>query len=133
EAIAMAHQAGKRIIGVTLLPRSTDPIELWTPSDQAALEQVDNWTRHSSGFDGVLDLAPVVADVYNGQCAPLQLFPPYDSGDHLHPNAAGQTAIADSIDGSVLQLPSLPKMPLLVHVTPTSRCVAIPPAPVPTG
>ena len=29
---------------------------------------------------------------------PLALLPAYDSGDHLHPNAAGLTAMAGAVD-----------------------------------
>ncbi len=124
QAIAQAHAAGIRIVGVTLLPRSTDKDEYWSPADQENLVAVDNWIRTSGAFDGVLNMAPVMADVYNGQCNPAALFPPYDSGDHLHPSPAGQTAFADAIDTATLQLPSLPQVPPLVSVTPTPGCNA---------
>ncbi len=122
QAIAAAHKAGVRIIGVTLLPRATDKDEYWSPADQANLVTVDNWIRTSGAFDGVLDMAPVVADVYNGQCNPTAMFPPYDSGDHLHPNPAGQTAIANAINPQTLQLPAMAQVPPLVAVTPTPGC-----------
>ncbi|HVA07075.1 MAG TPA: GDSL-type esterase/lipase family protein, partial [Acidimicrobiales bacterium] len=124
QAIAAVHQAGRRIVGVTLLPRATDSVERWTALDQTELEQVDNWIVTSGSFDGVLNLAPTVADAFNGACSPDILFPPYDSNDHLHPNQAGQTAMADAIDSSVLQLPALPQVPPLVSVIPTANCNA---------
>jgi lysophospholipase L1-like esterase len=122
QAIAMVHQAGLRIIGVTLLPRGSTAKEVWTPAQESALEQVDAWIRTSNAFDGVLDLAPVVADVFNGACQPTQMFPPFDSGDHLHPNAAGQTAMAAAISGAALGLPQLPTLAPLVAVHLTSGC-----------
>jgi len=122
QAIALVHQARLPIVAVTLLPRATNHDELWTPLDQSELEQVDNWITTSGAFDGVLDLAPTVADVFNGACTPNVMFPPYDSGDHLHPNAAGQIAMADAIDQSVLQLPALPQVAAPVRVTPTPNC-----------
>lgn len=124
QAIQAAHQAGLRIVGVTLLPRESNPEEPWTPEEQGQLEQVDRWILTSGQFDGVLDLAAAVADVYNGACAPYVMFPPYDSGDHLHPNAAGQTAMANAVDPSVLELPPLPTVPPLVDATPTANCNA---------
>ncbi len=131
QAIAAAHAAGIRIVAVTLLPRASNPREPWTGADQAQLEQVDNWIRTSGAFDGVIDLAPVVADVYNGACSPNILFPPYDSGDHLHPNPAGDTAMGNAIEGAVLELPALPIVPPLVQVTPTATCAAAAGAPAP--
>jgi lysophospholipase L1-like esterase len=124
QAIAAVHQAGLKIIGVTLLPRGSTVKEPWTPAQEAALEQVDTWIRTSGAFDGVLDLAPVVADVFNGTCQPTDLFPPFDSGDHLHPNAAGQTALADAISGPALGLPKLPTVAPLVVTHPTPGCRA---------
>jgi lysophospholipase L1-like esterase len=127
QAIAAVHQAGLRVVGVTLLPRGSNPIEHWSPAQQAALEQVDQWILTSGAFDGVLDLAPAVADVYDGACNPTALYPPFDSGDHLHPNTAGQTAMADAVDPSVLELPALPQLPQVVHATPTPGCDSGPP------
>ena len=48
----------------------------------------------ASRFDGVIDFAAAVADPGN----PDRLNPAYDSGDHLHPNAAGYRAMAAAID-----------------------------------
>ena len=122
QAISLAHAAGVRIIGVTLLPRQSTANEIWTAQDQANLEQVDQWIRTSGAFNGVLDFASAVADRFDGQCVPTSMFGHYDSGDHLHPNPAGQTAMADSVDPAVLQLPALPQVPLLVGATPTPGC-----------
>ena len=129
QAIAAAHAAGVRIVGVTLLPRSpgVPPAGYpWSPAQQAALEQVNAWILTSGEFDGVINLAPVVADVYNGACDPTTMFPPYDSGDHLHPNAAGETAMADAIDPTILDLPPLPQIPPLLTATPSPGCSAAP-------
>lgn len=125
QAVNEVHQAGLRIIGVTLLPRETSPSELWTPTQQSYLEQTNNWILTSGAFDAVLDFATAVADVYNGACYPTTMFYPYDSGDHLHPNPAGQTAMANSIDTTVLGLPPTPTVPPLVQVTPTPGCQGV--------
>ncbi len=123
QAIAEVRKAGLRVVGVTLLPRSAGRWP-WTPAQQQELEQVDHWILTSHAFEGVLDLARVVADVYDGACQPWLMFPPYDSGDHLHPNAAGQVAMADGVNLGVLGLPPLPPARPLVAATPTPGCQA---------
>lgn len=126
QAIAAAHQAGLRIVAVTLLPRASGTYGAWSDAEQAELQQVDNWIRSSGAFDGVLDLATAVGNVYGGACAPAQMFPAYDSGDHLHPNAAGQTAMADAVEAAVLELPVIPPVPALVGAVPTPGCTSAP-------
>jgi len=123
QAIQAVHNSGVRIIGVTLLPRSSGVFR-WTPVQQSELEQVNSWILSSGAFDGVLNLAVPVADIYNGACNASALFPPYDSGDHLHPNAAGQTAMANAVNPAILGLPAIPQVPPLVPVAPTPGCSA---------
>ncbi|MHB1533806.1 MAG: GDSL-type esterase/lipase family protein [Acidimicrobiales bacterium] len=124
QVIAMAQAAHVPIVGVTLTPRSTSTTEYWSPQDQANIVTVDQWIRTSGAFAGVLDFAAVTADVYNGACNPTVFFPPYNSGDNLHPDPAGQTAMANSVNPALLGLPPLPTVPPLVAVTPTPGCVA---------
>ena len=125
QAITMAHSAGVRIYGVTLLPREAGP-EPWSPAQQAELEQVNQWILTSGSFDGTLNFATAVADIYNGTCSPTGMFPPYDSGDHLHPNAAGETAMANAVDTVLLGMGPTPPVPPLVAVTPTPNCAGVP-------
>jgi len=125
--IAQVHAAGMKIFGVTFLPRTTTPPgpkqEVWTPADQANLVQVNAWIQSdTSGFDGTVDLAAVVADVYNGQCDPSNLFGPYNSGDNLHPSVEGQMAMADAIPTTLFQIPEAPQLPPPVTATPTQGC-----------
>ena len=125
--IAQVHAHGMRIFGVTLLPRTTAPPgprqEVWAAADQSNLAQVNAWIRSSSsGFDGVIDLASVVANVYNGQCDPTALFGPYNSGDNLHPSEAGELAMADAIPTTLFQIPEAPQLPQGVAATPTPGC-----------
>ena len=124
QVIAEAHAAGIPIIGMTLLPRSTSRTEYWSPTDQQELQTVNHWIATSGAFNGVIDSAKAVADVYNGQCDAHLMYPPYDSGDHLHPNAAGQTAMANAVTGSIIGLPPLPPARPLVVATPTPGCAA---------
>jgi lysophospholipase L1-like esterase len=122
EAISAVRKRGLRIVAVTLLPRSSSREEQWTAFQQAQLERVNRWILTSGAFGGVLNLAAATADIYNGACDPDRLSPVYDSGDHLHPNAAGQVAMADAIDPAVLGSPPLPREPQLAKVAPTPGC-----------
>lgn len=126
QAIAEAHAAGVQIIGMTLLPRQTSRTEYWSPLDQQELQTVNHWILTSGAFDGVIHSARAVADIFDNQCDPSEIFPPFDSGDHLHPDAAGQTALADAVSAADLGLPSLPPAPPLVAATPTPRCTGAP-------
>jgi lysophospholipase L1-like esterase len=126
DVIRRAHAAGIKVIGVTLLPRAGserwDPVQY--PEHQPILEQVDHWIRTAHAFDGVIDMARAVADVYNGQCQPTAMFEPYDSGDHLHPDAAGQTAMANAVDTRLFGISEAPPLAAPVRAIPTSACHA---------
>lgn len=123
QAIEYVHDAGMKIFGVTLLPRAGSA--KWTPTMDAYRRQVNQWIRSpSSGFDGVIDFASVVRDVYNGACQPDAMFPGYNSGDNLHPNAAGQTAMANAVPTTIFGIPEAPRLTPLVNVTLTPNCPA---------
>ncbi len=90
--ITLAHTAGLRIFGATLTP--FEGARYWSPEGEAKREAVNNWIRTSGAFDGIIDFARAVADPSD----PDRLNPAYDSGDHLHPNAAGYGAMAAAVD-----------------------------------
>lgn len=90
--ITLAHTAGLEIFGATLTP--FEGARYWTPTGEAKRESVNNWIRTGGAFDGVIDFAGAVADPGD----PDRLNPAYDSGDHLHPNAAGYRAMAAAIN-----------------------------------
>lgn len=118
--LARAGAKGIEVIGSTLLPREGS--EGWTAADQAKWAVVNHWILTSHAFPVVLDLAAVVADVYNGACQPDRMFPPYNSGDSLHPDSAGQLAMADAIPTGLLGSAGAPLLASLVKATPTSGC-----------
>jgi lysophospholipase L1-like esterase len=96
QIIAMAHAAGLRIFGATLTP--FEGARYWSPAGEAKREAVNRWIVDSGAFDGVIDFARAVADPGH----PLRLNPAYDSGDHLHPNAAGYRALANAVNLAML-------------------------------
>jgi acetyl esterase/lipase/lysophospholipase L1-like esterase len=95
EIIARAHLHGLKVLGATILPWEG----VWTYSEQAeAIRQaVNRWIRSGGGFDGVVDFDAVTRDPSH----PTRLRPEFDSGDHVHPNDAGNRAMADAIDASI--------------------------------
>jgi lysophospholipase L1-like esterase len=95
--IAQTHAAGIRIIGATMLPDFGNGY--YTPAAEAIRQAANNWIRTSGAFDGVVDFDKALQDPSN----PVALNAGYDSGDHLHPNAAGMQAIANSIDLGLLK------------------------------
>jgi lysophospholipase L1-like esterase len=97
--IALAHAAGVRIFGATLTP--FEGARYWTGGGEAKREAVNHWILTSGAFDGVINFAAAVADPGD----PERLDPAYDSGDHLHPNAAGYRAMAAAINLAALIRP----------------------------
>jgi alpha-L-fucosidase 2 len=91
--IARAHEKNIRFFCSTLTPY--EGANYWTPSGEAAREQVNAFLRGGkSGCDAVIDQDIATHDPAH----PTRYLPAYDSGDHLHPNDAGHFAIANEID-----------------------------------
>jgi lysophospholipase L1-like esterase len=92
QIVRRAHGQGKRVLAGTLLPF----VGAFYQDAAAELkrEAVNRFIRTSGLFDGVIDFEAAVRDPAN----PQRLNPAFDSGDHLHPNAAGYTAMANAID-----------------------------------
>lgn len=129
QVIAATHAKGLVIYGVTLLPRATstaadhDEPENWTPAEQSVMSAVNDWMlAGNSGFDGVINLGALMGDVYNGACLPTTPFAAYFNPDHLHPNVAGETVMADAISTTLFGMPEAPQVPQLVTATPTPGC-----------
>ena len=131
--IAQARAHGIPIDAVTLLPRATSTAnqrddviaEYWGPSEQAVLNAVNAWLLSGhSGFTHVIDAASVMGDVYDGACQPTLPYPAYFNQDHLHPNVAGQTALANAIPTTWLGTAAAPHTPALTSAIPTPGCAA---------
>jgi lysophospholipase L1-like esterase len=97
--IREAHAAGLRIFGATLAPFRG--ARYWTPAGGAERDAVNAWIRTSGAFDGVIDFARALSDPSDPQI----LNPAYDSGDHLHPDAAGYRAMARAVNLAMLLRP----------------------------
>jgi len=106
QLIADAHAAGLKIFGGTLTPFKGS--SYWTPARQHTRDVLNRWILTSGAFDGVINFAKAVADPSD----PEMFYPPYDSGDHLHPNDAGYQAMANAVS-----------LAMLLHPTPTPPAI----------
>jgi lysophospholipase L1-like esterase len=94
--IARAHLHGIRVMGATITP--TEGLWLYKPAGEAIRQEVNRWIRSSRAFDAVVDFDAAVRD----PARPTRLNPAYDPGDHVHPNDAGNAAMARAVDLAVL-------------------------------
>ena len=92
---ARSHAHGIRVVGATVTPQEGQRTA--TAQGEATREAVNRWIRTSGRFDAVVDFDAVVRDP--GQ--PARLRPDYDPGDHIHPNDAGNEAMAAAFALSV--------------------------------
>lgn len=94
--VDVAHQHGIRVAVATITPYRGFP--QYTARGEACRAAVNKWIRATSSVDAVLDFDQALRD----PAEPSRILPALDSGDHLHPDAAGQAAMADSIDLSLI-------------------------------
>ena len=87
-----AHARGIKVIGATILPYES--CKYASVEGEKIRQTVNEWIRSTKNIDFVADFEKVIRDPAH----PTRFLPAYDSGDHLHPNAAGLRAMADSID-----------------------------------
>jgi lysophospholipase L1-like esterase len=92
QLIERAHAHGLEIYGATLTPY--EGANYYTASGEAKRKALNEWIRTSKAYDGVIDFDAVIRDPNQ----PTKPLPQYDSGDHLHPNAAGYQAMGNAID-----------------------------------
>jgi lysophospholipase L1-like esterase len=90
---AQAHARGLRVVGATIM--AWKGWGAWTPELEATRVAVNTWIR--SGGDGALDGLADFDAVTRDPADPQQMRPAFDSGDHLHPNDAGDATMAASI------------------------------------
>lgn len=96
-AISQAHLAGVKIFGVPLLPIKHSSKD--TTYDETTRTAVNAWIRGgTTGYDGIIDFEPVVHDPNDPDSFRSDL-----TCDHVHPNQAGYTLMANSIDLSLFQ------------------------------
>lgn len=89
-----AHDRGLKIYVGTLMPFRDTTIKDYFSEDKEKIRQAVNaWIRSQTVFDGVADFDRALED----PAVPGKMLALYDCGDHLHPSAEGNKAIADAV------------------------------------
>lgn len=95
--VSSAHTAGLRILLTTITPCAG--ASSCGTGFESARQAYNTWVRAgTSGADGYVDFATVLG----GSATATGILAGYDSGDHLHPNAAGGAVLADAVNTSLL-------------------------------
>jgi lysophospholipase L1-like esterase len=93
QMIARAHAHGIKTIGATILPFVGSQFYNPGPETEADRQAINQWIRTPGHFDAVVDFDMVTRDPQHAD----RLLAAVDSGDHLHPSAAGYAAMAEAI------------------------------------
>ena len=88
-----AHAHGIKVLGATILPYGGSGYYHPGPASEADRQAINHWIRSSKSFDAVVDFDKVMRDPAN----PTKMLPAYDSGDGLHPSAAGYKVMGEAI------------------------------------
>lgn len=94
-----AHLHGIKVAGATILP--TEGLWLYSDKTEALRQTLNGWIRNSGKFDAVVDFDAAVRD----PSRPARLKPAFDPGDHVHPNDAGNAAMAAAVDIGIFARP----------------------------
>jgi len=92
QIIERSHTNGIKVIGATLTPEEGVPT--MSERGEQIRQTVNYWIRTSGLFDAVVDFDAVIRD----PSRPVRMRPEFDPGDHIHPNDAGNQAMADAFD-----------------------------------
>ncbi|BCJ56379.1 SGNH hydrolase [Actinoplanes sp. NBRC 14428] len=87
---AQARARGLRVVGATIM--AWKGWGSWTPELERTRVAVNEWIR--AGGDGALDGLADFDAATRDPADPQRMLPAFDSGDHLHPNDAGDRAMA---------------------------------------
>lgn len=93
--VERAHLHGIKVAGGTITP--DEGLWLYSAKTEALRQTLNTWIRTSGTFDAVIDFDAAVRD----PAQPARLKPAFDGGDHIHPNDAGNAAMAAAIDPAI--------------------------------
>jgi lysophospholipase L1-like esterase len=94
QMILRAHGQGVKVIGCTVTPYTGSDYYHPDAASEADRQALNQWIRTSGMFDAVVDFDKAVRDPAH----PEKMIAAYDSGDHLHPSAAGYKVMAAAIN-----------------------------------
>jgi lysophospholipase L1-like esterase len=93
QMIERAHARGLKVIGGLILPYGGGAYYHPNAENEADRQALNAWIRAPGHFDAVIDFDAALRDPAH----PDRLRPEFDSGDHLHPSAAGYRAMAEAV------------------------------------
>ncbi|HMI20573.1 MAG TPA: SGNH/GDSL hydrolase family protein [Sphingomonas sp.] len=93
QIILRAHGQGVRVIGCTVTPYVGSDYYHPDAASEADRIALNTWIRTSGAFDAIVDFDAAIRDPAH----PERMIAAYDSGDHLHPSAAGYKVMAAAI------------------------------------
>lgn len=93
EIARRARERGIRVIGGTILPYGASEYYHPDPPDEAKRQAINAWMRAPGNVDAVIDFDALMRDFDR----PDRLRAEVDSGDGLHPSAAGYRAMAEGV------------------------------------
>jgi lysophospholipase L1-like esterase len=97
QVVEQAHRHGIKVAGATIMP--VEGVNTYTDAGERIRQDVNKWIRGSKAYDAVIDFDAAVRDPAH----PARLRADFDPGDHVHPNDAGNRAMAAAIDASVFR------------------------------
>jgi lysophospholipase L1-like esterase len=92
QIIERCHAHGIKVIGATIMPEEGVPTA--SERGEQIRQAVNQWVRTKGNFDAFVDFDLVVRD----PARPIRIRKEFDPGDHIHPNDAGNQAMADAFD-----------------------------------
>jgi lysophospholipase L1-like esterase len=95
QLVDRAHAGGIKVLGATLMP--IGGLWLHNAETEHMRQAVNRWIRTGDRFDAVVDFDAVTRNPQQRE----RLRPEFDSGDHNHPNDAGNAAMAAAIDTAI--------------------------------
>ncbi|MEP7308558.1 MAG: SGNH/GDSL hydrolase family protein [Acidobacteriota bacterium] len=97
QIIERAHRHGIKVAGATIMP--VEGVNTYTDAGERIRQDVNRWIRTGKAYDAVIDFDAAVRD----PARPGRLRADFDPGDHVHPNDAGNRAMAAAIDASIFR------------------------------
>lgn len=97
QIIDRCHAQGIRVMGATLTP--SEGVPTYSARGEEVRIAANRWIRAKGNFDAVVDFDEILRDAEH----PARLKAEGDSGDHIHPNDAGNQLMADAFDLAVFK------------------------------
>lgn len=91
-----AHAKGIKIYGATITPFKGN--SYYTALHEKIRQKLNDFIRNGNCFDGCIDFDKAIRDTADPEKIASQYYTGVNSGDGLHPNAAGYKALGECID-----------------------------------